>query len=160
MQVKPTSSISFSSFSSFAIHFLVNSGGKSLKFGLQTKNICKNCYFIFSKLEKNYNATQRYPTNGSLSYVYIFSFVALLKNIVLCGHSAGSHRALPDTENKSPAPPARPGLFENMRDFGQKFRTVKKWHRFFPVQKQIGETCPNFKPSRLGRLLSTFFRKK
>ena len=40
------------SFSSFAIHLLVNSGGKSLTFGFQTKNICRNWYFIFSNLEK------------------------------------------------------------------------------------------------------------
>ena len=115
-----------SSFSSFAIHFLVNSGVKS-KFDLQTKKHMQKLLFYLLKAWKNYTATQRYLTNGSLSYVYIFSFVALLKNVVLCGHSAGSLRALPDTENKSPAPPARPWFFTswtNMLLFKLKFVKV------------------------------------
>ena len=97
-----------SSFSSFAIHFLVNSVGKSLKFGLQTKNICKNCHSIFSKLEKT-TELRRGIQPMEVFPMFISSLLwHCSKNIVLCGHSTGSLRALPDTENKSPAPPARP----------------------------------------------------
>ena len=46
--------------------------------------------------------------------------------------------------------------------FGRIFDLLEKCDKFlfFSVQKKLGESCPKFKPSRLKRVVSMFFRKK
>ena len=56
---------------------------------------------------------------------------------------------------------------ENYSFFVRKYKrflteiwSSKKMTQIFSAPKKLGETCPKFKPSRLGRVVLMFFRKK